>query len=234
MEKGYIARLQSSGALKNYASRLSSFQLPAFLEERWARRTSITLIVLLSLFFLGYGFWLLQLERGARAVAHGDLERAASIYGAAEWPFPSVLARVFPDGYSRAVFPKIGALYNRGKTGDVTQELERAVNRAPSLADRPEYAFWSGNVQLRRALEATDSEIITKHLYAASSHFRRALEAAPEDWDIKYNYELVQQLLYDQEREKEKEDSKMKSILERVRTITEPAPKEPPPPEKQG
>jgi hypothetical protein len=26
----------------------------------------------------------------------------------------------------------------------------------------------------------------------------------------------------------------MKSILDRIRTITEPAPKEPPPPEKQG
>lgn len=234
MEKGYISRLQSSETLKNYASRLFSFRMPAFLEERWARRTSIAAIIILSLVFLGYGFWLMQLERGARAVAHGDLEKAASIYGAAEWPFPSLLARAFPDGYSRAVFPKMGALYNRGKTGDVTQELERAVNKAPSLAERPEYAFWSGNVQLRRALEATDAEIIIKHLYAASSHFRKALEAAPEDWDIKYNYELVQHLLYEQEREKEKEDSKMKTILERVRTITEPAPKEPPPPEKQG
>lgn len=234
MEKGYIARLQSSEALKNYASRLSSLQLPALFEERWARRSMVAAIVLLSLYFIAYGFWLLQLERGARAVAHGDLPRAASIYSAAEWPFPSVLARVFPDGYSRAAFPKIGALYNSGKTGDAAQELERAVSRAPSLSERAEYAFWNGNILLRRALEATDTEIILKHLYAASTHFRKAIEATPDDWDIKYNYELVQQLLYEQESEKAKEDSKMKSILERVRTITEPAPKEPPPPDKQG
>lgn len=230
MEKGYIARLQDSAALK----RLSSLQLPALLEERWARRSTVAAIVMLSLFFLGYGCWLLQLERGARAVAHGDLQRAVAIYDAAEWPFPSVLARIFPDGYGRAVFPKIGALYNSGKTGDAAQELERAATRAPSLTERPEYAFWSGNVLLRRALEATDTEIILKHLYAASANFRKAVEAAPENWDIKYNYELVQQLLADQESEKAKEESKMKSILDRVRTITEPAPKEPPPPEKQG
>src|SRR5690349_12145389 len=209
MEKGYIKRLQSSGALKNYASRLSSFQMPAFLEERWARRTCVALVVLLSLFFLGYGVWRLQLDRGARAVAHGELERAASIYSSAEWPFPSVMARVSPDGYSRAVFPKIGALYNRGKTGDAVQELERAANRAPSVGDRPEFAFWSGNVQLRRALEASESEINIKHLYAASSHFLWALQAAPDVWDIKYNYELVQNLLDEQERSKEKEESKM-------------------------
>jgi len=122
----------------------------------------------------------------------------------------------------------------RGKTGDVVAELERATTRAPALAERPEFAFWSGNVLLRRALEATDSEIIIKHLYAAAAHYRKALEAAPGDWDVKYNYELVQHVLKEQEQEKEKEDSKMKSILERIRTTTEPAPKEPPPPEKQG
>jgi hypothetical protein len=234
MEKGYIPRLMRSKAFSNYAAKLSSLRESDIFEQRWVRRTCLAGVVLLSLIFLGYGFWLLQLERGARAAAHGDLDRAAALYSAAEWPFPSILARAFPDHYSRAVFPKIAMLYNRGKTGDVATELERISSRAPSLAARPEFAFWSGNVLLRRALEATDLEIIIKHLYAASANYRKALEAAPEDWDIKYNYELVQRVLAEQEQEKEKEQSKMKSILERVRTITEPAPKEPPPPEKQG
>jgi len=234
MKNGYIPRLMSSEALSGYASRFRFLTANTFLEQRWARIASISGIAVLSLLFLGYGFWLLQLERGARAAAHGDLDAATALYSAAEWPFPSVFARAFPDHYSRAVFPKIALLYNRGKTGDVVAELERATTRAPALAERPEFAFWSGNVLLRRALEATDSEIIIKHLYAAAAHYRKALEAAPGDWDVKYNYELVQHVLKEQEQEKEKEDSKMKSILERIRTTTEPAPKEPPPPEKQG
>ena len=228
MEKGYISRLKSSEAFRGYASASGLF------EQRWARVTTISGAALLSLLLLGYGFWQLQLERGARAATHGELDAATALYGAAEWPFPSIFARAFPDHYSRVVFPKIAVLYNRGKTGDVAVELERVSTRAPSLAERPEFAFWSGNVLLRRALEATDSEIIIKHLYAAAANFRKALEAAPDDWDIKYNYELVQHILTEQEQEREKEQSKMKSILERIRTITEPAPKEPPPPEKQG
>ena len=234
MKQGYIPRLMNADAFSGYADRLSSLNKPDFFRQRWARVASIVGVALISLLFLGYGLWLLQLERGARAQAHGELDRATALYASAEWPFRSFMARVFPDHYSRAVFPKIAVLYNRGKTSDAVVELERATARAPSLAERPEFAFWSGNVLLRRALEATDSEIIIKHLYAAGAYYRKALEAAPEDWDIKYNYELVQHVLTEQEREKEKEQSKMKSILERIRTITEPAPKEPPPPEKQG
>jgi len=234
MKKGYIPRLTASNAFSGYASRLHSLKGWHFFEQRWARVAAVSVIALLSLCLLGYGIWLLQLERGSRAVAHGELDAATEYYSSAERPFRSVLGRLFPEHYSRAVFPKIAVLYNRGKTGDVAVELERATTRAPSLAERPEFGFWSGNVLLRRALEATDSEIIIKHLYAAAAHYRKALEAAPDDWDVKYNYELVQHVLAEQEAEKAKEESKMKSILERIRTITEPAPKEPPPPEKQG
>lgn len=236
MKKGYIPRWVSSEAFAGYASRLRSVgdSGAAVFQRRWVGRAVLAAFGLLSLLLLTYGVWLLQLERGARAVAHGELEQASQLYTSAERPFHSVLARAFPDHFSRAVFPKIALLYNRGQTGDAAVELERAAVRSPALAERPEFAFWNGNVLLRRALEATDSEIIIKHLYAAAAHYRKALEASPDDWDIKYNYELVQHVLSEQEREKEKEQSKMKSILERIRTITEPAPKEPPPPEKQG
>lgn len=234
MKKGYIPPPTTTDASSGYAARLSSLHQPTVFSQRWVRIASVAGVALISLLCLGYGLWLLQLERGARAQAQGEFDRAIAFYTAAEWPFPPFMARFLPDHYSRAVFPKIAVLYNRGKTSDVVVELERVTARAPSLAERPEFAFWSGNVLLRRALEATESENIIKHLYAAGAHYRKALEAAPEDWDIKYNYELVQHVLAEQEREKEKEQSKMKSILERIRTITEPAPKEPPPPEKQG
>jgi len=234
MQKGYVPRLMRFEGLGDYAARLHLLGRAGIAAGRWTRIGIFSGIALISLILLGYGFWLLQLERGARAVAHGDFDAATDFYNAAERPFGSLMARAFPDHYSRVVFPKVAVLYNRGRTGDAINELERATARAPALAERPEFAFWSGNVLLRRALEATDPEIIIKHLYAAAAHYRKALEAAPGDWDIKYNYELVQHVLREQQAEKEKEESKMKSILERIRTITEPAPKEPPPPEKQG
>ena len=72
------------------------------------------------------------------------------------------------------------------------------------------------------------------HLYAAGDHYRKALERAPDDWDLKYNFELVQYVLRQQELDRQKEEARIKSILERIRTITEPGEREPPPPEKRG
>jgi tetratricopeptide (TPR) repeat protein len=238
MKKEYVTRFLSSDVLRGYASRLSfpkNWRPPAgLLTRRWAGPAILGGVALISLLFIGYGIWLLQLERGARAVERGDLEAAGEFYASAETPLRSLLGRAFPDHYARAVFPQIALLYRRGKTDEAIGKLERAAVVSPSLTERPEYSFWSGNVLLRRALDNTDPEIIVKNLYAAGGHFRKALEGAPDDWDIKYNFELVQYILAEQEREKEKEEARMKSILERIRTVTEPAEKEPPPPEKRG
>jgi tetratricopeptide (TPR) repeat protein len=190
----------------------------------------------MSLALLGYGAWLLQLQRGARAADYGDLEAAANIYASAERPFAKVtlLARLFPDHYSRSIFPQVALLYSRGKTDEAMGKLEQAVAAAPSTTERPEYGFWNGNVLLRRALDNEDPEVVMKNLFAAGDHYRKALAGAPEDWDLKYNYELVQYMIAQQELENKKEESKIKSILERMRTVTEPGEKEPPPPEKRG
>src|SRR5688572_13111694 len=85
---------------------------------RKRRAVEPVLLIVAGLVFLvlvGYGVWLLQLERGARALARGDVERATELYASAEGPFHSILARLFPDQYGRVLFPKINVLYNRGK-----------------------------------------------------------------------------------------------------------------------
>jgi len=79
MKKGYIPRLTASNAFGGYASRLHSLKGWHFFEQRWARVAAVSVIVLLSLCLLGYGIWLLQLERGSRAVAHGELDAATDL-----------------------------------------------------------------------------------------------------------------------------------------------------------
>jgi tetratricopeptide (TPR) repeat protein len=203
---------------------------------RWAARIVVIGVLLLSVALVGYGAWLLQLERGARAADRGDVDAAANIYASAERPFTriSALAWLLPDQYSRSVFPQVALLYRRGKTKDATAKLEQAGVAAPALSERAEFAFWSGNVLLRQAMDEEDPDLIMKNLYAAGEHYRKALATVPDDWDLKYNYELVQYLIAQQENENKKEESKVKSLLERMRTVTEPGEKEPPPPEKRG
>lgn len=193
-------------------------------------------VLLLSLALLAYGVWLLQLERGARATTRGELDAATAIYAGAERPFTYLpfLARLSSGHYSRVVFPQVALLYARGKTDEAIGKLERAATVAPPLAERAEFGFWSGNVWLRRALASKEADAIVKHLNAAAAQYRQGLEAAPRDWDLKHNYELVQYILAQQERDRKKEEARLKSILERIRTITEPGQKELPPPEKRG
>jgi tetratricopeptide (TPR) repeat protein len=206
------------------------------LVHRWATLGILIGVLLLSLALIGYGSWLLQLDRGARAIDRGDLDAATEIYASAEHSIAgaSALASLFPDHYGRSVFPQVALLYRRGKTDEAMSKLDQAATAAPALIDRPEYGYWSGNVLLRHALDNEDPDVIMKNLYAAGEHYRKSLAAAPADWDLKYNYELVQYLIAQQELENKKEESRIKSILERMRTITEPGEKEPPPPEKRG
>src|ERR687895_40507 len=108
-----MAQWLSSNIVGGYASRLASLRdsASAMFKRRWVRPIILTLAGLVSIILLGYGIWLLQLERGARALAHGDVDRATELYVSAERPFHSALARFFPDQYARAVFPKINVLY---------------------------------------------------------------------------------------------------------------------------
>ncbi len=204
--------------------------------QRWAVPAILSCVLLLSLALVGYGAWLFQLEQGAHALARGEPAAAARVYSSAERPFTRLhlLARLFPRHYGLVVFPQVALLYSRDKTDEAIGKLEQAAAVAPGIAERAEYGFWSGNVLLRRALQNTDPDVIMKNLNAAAAHYQKGLEAAPDDWDLKYNYELVQYILAQHERDKKKEEGRIKSILERIRTVTEPAEKELPPPEKRG
>ncbi|MEA2992875.1 MAG: hypothetical protein QOD40_1795 [Alphaproteobacteria bacterium] len=202
--------------------------------HRWVRPAILIVVLLLSLALLAYGAWLLRLERGARAAERGELDAATNIYASAERWIAPAFASLFPDHYSRSVFPQVALLYSQRKVDEALGKLEQAATAAPSIIDRPEYGFWNGNILLRRAMDGEDPEVIMKNLFAAGEQYRKALAAAPDDWDLKYNYELVQYLIAQQELENKKEESRIKSILERMRTVTEPGEKEPPPPEKRG
>ncbi len=193
-------------------------------------------ILLVSLALLAYGAWWWKLEQGARAVAQGNWDAAAEIYASVEQPFTRLpwLTRAFPEHYSQVIFAQVALLYGQGRRDEAIGKIERSATAAPYLAERPEYSFWSGNTLLRRALRKGDPEVAMKNLSGAGAHYRKGLEAAPDDWDLKYNYELVQHILAQRDRDRKKEEAKVKSILERIRTITEPGEKELPPPEKRG
>lgn len=210
------------------------------ISKKFARPFLFGALLLLSLLLTYYGWWWLQIARGDDAWRRGEYTVAAQRYARAERPLAAApwLARLLEGDYAHLVFRQAGLLYARRQDDEVVDKLEQAAQTAPMLAQDPEYvpqyAFWSGNVFLRRAIHHPDPEAMMKDLQAALGWYQKGVEAAPDDWDLKYNYELVKRILAEKDRDRKKEDAKVKSILERIRTIMEPAPKELPPPEKRG
>jgi len=199
-----------------------------------ARAGFLLAVFLVSAALLAYTWWLYTIEKGNRALGKGDTEAAEEIYRVAEAPFRKVpwLASIFRDEFQKLLFNQVGLLYAQGRNDEVMERLGEGARRAPFLSEVGEYHFWAGNVLLRQAIRMKNPETMMKTLKEARAAYRKGLEVQPDDWDLKYNYELIQSVFAQTGSGKEKEE-KVKSILEKMRPAKPPT-REELPPEKRG
>ncbi len=190
----------------------------SMLFKRYIWPGCLALLFVVSLGLIAYGGWLFQVERGNQALQKGDGERAAEIYQTAQTPFNWMpwLSRVMIQDYSTLLFNHVGTLYADGRYDEAGETLEAGANVASYISDTGDYAFWAGNVQLRRATLDDDPQMIMKNFRNALAVYRNGLEIEPDDWDLKYNYELVQRALAGAGQDDKKQE-KVKSILEKMR-----------------
>lgn len=172
---------------------------------------------------LGYGWWLLKFEEGNRAVERGELEEARRIYEEAAVPFERVpfAAQVLRRDFERLRFNQVRLAYGEGDDEAALEILEEAAARSPAIKDGAEFSFWVGNLLFRRALQTADPADAVEHLKQALSEYQRGLTARPDDWDLKYNFELTKTLLSQRVRGGGKEQEKVRSILEKMRPSEE-------------
>ena len=64
------------------------------------------------------------------------------------------------------------------KYDDLAHLLETAAAHSPELANEPEYHFWIGIVEYRKAVAETDKQAVRARLQRASDSFRLALASA--------------------------------------------------------
>ena len=180
---------------------------------RWIATVMVALLVLAaSALLVSYSRWLRQIADGNQALAAGDIPTARQTYQAATQRLDQVafLRQVGGPGYHELIFNYARVLYAAKDDAELTRLLENEAARAPGLSDESEFHFWTGNVQFRRALTLKDKQALQANLQQSAESFRLALVAAPNDWDVKYNYELTLRLL--ESMRKGKEDS-----LERIK-----------------
>jgi hypothetical protein len=149
----------------------------------------LALALLTGGMLLAYARWTRPASDADTALADGQFERALAGYAATEarfddWP---VTRQVFVADYDRVVFNELWLLYRLGRYDDTIDKAERAPAGASPH-------FWSGCALVRKAIGEKKPEARLGWLSRAEDELRHAVEAAPNDWDTKVNFELTSRL----------------------------------------
>jgi tetratricopeptide (TPR) repeat protein len=138
---------------------------------------------------LAYARWTDPIAEGDRAIAGGDVERALAAYGRAEARFDRIGAvrQIFADDYAHVIASELWALYRLGRFDDAIEKADRAPDAA-----QPHW--WSGCALFEKARGEEKPEARLGWMTRAEEELRRAVESAPDDWDTKYDFELVTRL----------------------------------------
>jgi tetratricopeptide (TPR) repeat protein len=176
-------------------------------------------VFLCSAGLIGYSWLVFQISRGVAAARHGELETAAGFFELAETPFRTVpwLSRILRDDYGKLTFDQVNVLFAQGEPEVILDRFEEAVRSSPTIKDQGDFSFWMGNLLFRRALTSQDGEEALGYLKSALAEYQRGLAVAPEDWDLKYNYEVIRQIFAQKEQDSKREGEKVKSILDKMR-----------------
>jgi tetratricopeptide (TPR) repeat protein len=123
------------------------------------------------------------------ALADGRYEQALASYADAEARFDRVAAarELFKDDYSHVMGNQLWILHRLERYDEAIDTAQRAPESA-----RPH--FWSGCAFFEKARGEEKPDPRLGWLTRAEEEFRRAVEAAPDDWDTKYDFELVTKL----------------------------------------
>jgi tetratricopeptide (TPR) repeat protein len=151
--------------------------------------TLIGLILVAGLALIGYARWTAHITGADAALADGRLDQAVAEYKLAEARFDALPAvRQFAASeYARVIANPLLALYRMKRYDEVVDLAQRApASASPS--------FWAGSAFFQKAIVEEQPDARLGWLGRAEEEFRKAIEAAPDDWDTKYDYELTTRL----------------------------------------
>lgn len=149
----------------------------------------MVLVLLVGCTALAYSRWTRPVTEADAALAAGQFDRALRDYAAAEARFDQAppIKQLFASEYNRLIANQLWLLYRLGRYDETIDKAERAPEGAMPH-------FWAGMALYHESDAERKQEARQQLLNSAQQELRRAIEAAPEDWDTKYNFELVTRL----------------------------------------
>ena len=133
--------------------------------------------------------WMHPVAEADASLADGAFENALARYAIAEARFDAVapVRHLLHAEYDRIVSNQLWLLYRLGRYDDVIEKAQGAPEGA-------EPHFWSGSAFFAKAQAEQKPEARLDWMNRAEEELRRAVEASPADWDVKYDFELVTRL----------------------------------------
>jgi len=151
--------------------------------------TLVVLLLAAGVGLIGYARWTTPLKDGDAALADGRFEQAVVAYQIAEARFDAMPAskQIVTAEYTRAVSNHLLALYRLKRYDEVIDVAQKApAGASPN--------FWAACAFFQKATVEEAPEARLGWLSRAEEEFRKAIEAAPEDWDTKFDFELTTRL----------------------------------------
>ena len=149
----------------------------------------ILLMLTAGVLGLAYARWTHAVADADAALANGDLKRALADYAAAEARFDALPAarQLFAAEYNRVVGNELWVLYQLGR-------FDETIDKADKAPDATSPHFWSACAFFEKGSLEPKPEARLGWFSRAEDEFRRAVEAAPGDWDTKFDFELTTRL----------------------------------------
>jgi len=149
----------------------------------------MVVLLLLGCAALAYARWTRPVADADAALDAGDYPRALANYSVGEARFDRLppIKQALTAEYNRVVSNELWLLYRLERYDETIDKAERAPEGA-----QPH--FWSGCTFFDKARTEEKPEARLGWLSRAEDEFRRAVEASPDDWDTKFNFELTTRL----------------------------------------
>jgi tetratricopeptide (TPR) repeat protein len=175
------------------------------------RTLGSTLVVLLlaaGLGLVGYARWTAHISTADAALADGRLDEALAAYKLAEARFDAMPAirQMAAAEYTRILGNHLLTLYRMKRYDELIDLAQRApADAAPS--------FWAGSAFFQKAIVEEQPDARLGWLGRAEEEFRKAVEAAPDDWDTKYDFELTTRLAQELRKQPKTPPKQMMQLL---------------------
>lgn len=168
----------------------------------------MVMLLVLGCAAIAYARWTRPVADADAALDAGDYAAALAGYGAGEARFDRLppVKQALSAEYNRIVSNELWLLYRLERYDETIDKAERAPE-----GSQPH--FWAACAFFDKARAEEKSDARLGWLSRAEEEFRRAVEAAPDDWDTKFNFELTTRLAAELRKQPKTPPSQLMQLL---------------------